>query len=244
MQATIDGSFDDAESLANEFLAEGRRFQDANVIHAFGVLTATVRWHQGRSHEMIDGLYDLSVKYPGLLGWRCALAAFLADNGYRERAMRELGWIARDGLSNLPSDMHWLLNTALLAEACGILADPGWSGIVYGQLKPYENRLVVFGFGVGSWGSVSRSLGILATTMSRWAEAEEHFQAALTREIRSGARPWVAWTLLAYARMLVIQGRISDRDRAAELAAAAKRIGSALGMARLSNEASELVPSV
>ena len=108
---------------------------------------------------------------------------FLADNGHRERAMRELGWIARDGLSNVPRDMHWLLCTALLAEACGILADPGWSAIVYRQLKPYENRLVVFGYGVGSWGSVSRSLGILATTMSRWAEAEEHFQTALAQEM-------------------------------------------------------------
>ena len=191
---------------------------------------------------MIDRLYDLSVKYPALLGWRCALAAFLADNGHRERAMRELGWIARDGLSNLPRDMHWLLCTALLAEACGILADPGWSAIVYRQLKPYKNRLVVFGYGVGSWGSVSRSLGLLATTMSRWAEAEEHFQdRACPRDTIWRSRPWVAWTLLAYARMLVIQGRISDRDRAADLAAAARRIGSALGMTRLSNEASGLL---
>jgi tetratricopeptide (TPR) repeat protein len=241
MQATIDGRFDDAERLANEFLAEGQRFQDANAIHAFGTLIATVRWHQGRSHEMIDRLYDLSVKYPTLLGWRCALAAFLAENGYRERAMQELGWVARDELSNVPRDMHWLLCTALLAEACGILADPRWSAIVYRQLKPYKNRLVVFGYGVGSWGSVSRLLGILATTMSRWAEAEEHFQTALARETRSRIQPWVAWTLLAYARMLVIQGRISDRDRATELATAAQEIGSALGMTRLSDEAAQLI---
>jgi hypothetical protein len=77
--------------------------------------------------------------------------------------------------------------------------------------------------------------------MSRWAEAEQHFQAALAREMRSKMRPWVAWTLLAYARMLVIQGRITDRDRAAELATAARRIGSALGMQRLSIKASELL---
>jgi len=77
--------------------------------------------------------------------------------------------------------------------------------------------------------------------MSRWAEAEEHFQAALAREVRSEIQPWVARTLLAYARMLVIRGRISDRDRAAELASSAKHIGSALGMTRLSDAASELL---
>jgi hypothetical protein len=158
--------------------------------------------------------------------------------------MRELGWIARDGLSNVPPDMNWLHCTALFAEACGILADTGWSAVVYRQLKPYKDRLVVFGYGVGSWGSVSRSLGILATTMSRWAEGEEYFRTALAREMRSGTRPWVAWTLLAYARMLVIQGRILDRDRAAELARAARRIASTLGMTRLSDEASELLEQV
>jgi DNA-binding winged helix-turn-helix (wHTH) protein/tetratricopeptide (TPR) repeat protein len=241
MRAAIDGRFDDAEFLAGKFLAEGRRYHDANTIHAFGVLVATVRWHQGRSHEMVDALYDLSVRYPALSGWRCALSAFLADNGHRERAVRELGWIARDGFSNLPPDMHWLLCNALLAEACGILADPGWSSIVYRELEPYRNRLVVFGYGVGSWGSVSRSLGILATTMSRWPEAERHFQTALAQETRSGARPWFAWTLLAYARMLVLQGRISDRDRAAELANAAREIGEELGMKKLRHEASELL---
>jgi DNA-binding winged helix-turn-helix (wHTH) protein/tetratricopeptide (TPR) repeat protein len=241
MRATIDGSFDDAESLAKEFLAEGQRFEDANAIHAFGTLIATVRWHQGRSGEMIDGLYDNSVRYPALLGWRCALAAFLADNGLRERAMREVRWIARHGLSELPRDMHWLLCTTLLAEACGIVADPAWSAVVYRQLKPYKDRLVVFGYGVGSWGSVSRSLGILATAMSRWAEAERYFQAALALETRSRMQPWVAWTLLAFARMLVIQGRRSDRDRAAELATAARRIGLELGMTRLTDAASELL---
>jgi hypothetical protein len=80
--------------------------------------------------------------------------------------------------------------------------------------------------------------------MSRWEEAERHFQAAIAREMKSKIQPWVAWTLLAYARMLVVQGRISDRDRAAELATEAQRIGSALGMTRLSREASELLPSV
>ena len=68
MRAAIDGRFDDAERLAKEFLAEGRRFQDANVIHAFGVLIATVRWHQGRSHEMIDGLYRSQRQVPRSIG--------------------------------------------------------------------------------------------------------------------------------------------------------------------------------
>jgi len=241
VRATIDGRFDDAERLAGKFLAEGQRFQDANVIHSFCALIATVRWHQGRGHEVIDGLAELSTRYPAAVAWRCGLAAFLAESGHRERAARELRWIARDGLSEVPREMNRLLCTVLLAEVCGILNDAGWAAIVYRQLKPYKNRLVVFGYGVGSWGSVSRALGILATTMSRWAEAEEHFKTALGLEMRSGMQPWVAWTMLAYGRMLVVQGRISDRDRADELASAARRIGTTLGMARLSDEASGLL---
>jgi hypothetical protein len=149
--------------------------------------------------------------------------------------------MARHGLSGLPRDIHWLPCAALHAEACGILGDPAWAAPVYRELKPYGERMVVFGYGAGSWGSVSRSLGLLATAMSRWDEAEEHFRMALDRELRCGARPWVAWTLLAYARMLVRQGRVSDRDRAVSLAGGAKEIGSALGMAKLSGAASELM---
>jgi hypothetical protein len=244
IRATIDGRFDDAECLANEFLAEGRRFQDANVIHSVGALIATVRWHQSRSHEMMDALSELSARYPTVVGWRCGLALFLAENGNRERALRELGWVARDGLSKVPRDMNWLLCMALLAEVCGVLGDAGWAAVVYRQLKPYASRLVVLGYGVSVWGSVARSLGLLTTTMSRWPEAEEYFQTALAQEMRSMIQPWIAWTLLAYARMLVLQGRIADRDRAIELAAAARRIGSELGMTRLSNEASELLANV
>jgi hypothetical protein len=41
--------------------------------------------------------------------------------------------------------------------------------------------------------------------------------------------------------MLVIQGRRLDRDRAAELATAAKEIGLALGMTKLTDSALELL---
>jgi hypothetical protein len=77
--------------------------------------------------------------------------------------------------------------------------------------------------------------------MSRWTEAEEHFKTGLALEMRSGMKPWAAWTLLAYARMLVTRGRIADRDRAVELASEARRIGSELGMAGLNNAALELL---
>ncbi len=244
VRATIEGEFDDAERFANEFLAKGMRFRDTNVIHSYCALIATVRWHQGRSHEVIEGLSELSSRYPAVVGWRCCLALYLAENGYREKAMRELRFAARDRLSAIPRDMNWLLSMALLAETCGVLADAGWSALVYRQLKPYAGRLVVLGYGVSAWGSVSRSLGILATTMSRWAEAEAHFRAALAQETRSRIQPWVARTLLAFARMLVLQGRISDRDRAAESARRAKRIGLALGMTKLANEASVLLEQI
>src|SRR5439155_12836021 len=46
-------------------------------------------------------------------------------------------------------------------------------------------------------------LGLLATTMARWAEAARHFEAALEMNARMGAAPRVAHTQFAYARMLL-----------------------------------------
>ena len=52
-------------------------------------------------------------------------------------------------------------------------------------------------------GSASHYLGMLAATMERWDDAEQHFQEALAMNARIGARPWLAYTQHQYARMLL-----------------------------------------
>ena len=91
---------------------------------------------------------------------------------------------------------------------------------------PYEQRYAQAPVEV-SFGSVARGLGVLATTLRRFDDAERHFAAALEIERRMRARPWLAHTQHDLATMLLARG---DRERAREHAAEAVRIYRELGM--------------
>jgi hypothetical protein len=83
-------------------------------------------------------------------------------------------------------------------------------------LAPYASQVAV-AYPEISIGSVARYLGLLASTLARWEDAEHHFEDAIATNERIGARPWLAHTQEDYARMLLDHGRPSDQERAAEL---------------------------
>jgi DNA-binding CsgD family transcriptional regulator len=80
--------------------------------------------------------------------------------------------------------------------------------------------------GVGYYGAASRYLGLLAGTMSRWEEAERHFQDAMHLDSRMGASTWLTHVQHDYAQMLVRWNSAGDRDKATSL------VGRALVTAR------------
>jgi len=79
-------------------------------------------------------------------------------------------------------------------------------------------------------GAASRSLGILAATMSRWDDAGGHFERALEMNAAMGARPSVAHTQHDYAQMLIQRGHAGDAEHARELLTAAAATYRELGM--------------
>ena len=62
-----------------------------------------------------------------------------------------------------------------------------------------------------SAGSTSRYLGLLATAMSRWQDAERYFVAAIEMDRRTGGRPWLAHGQRDYAGMLLARAVPGDR---------------------------------
>ncbi len=99
-----------------------------------------------------------------------------------------------------------------------------------------------------SWGSArhssrsSRYLGLLASTMERWGDAERHFRRALEVNERIGARPWLAHTQEDYARMLLARATLGDRDKALQLLADARSRYRELGMDSWAERASDIEP--
>jgi uncharacterized protein HemY len=101
------------------------------------------------------------------------------------------------------------------------------------MMLPYKSINVLMGVGAACYGSASRYLGALATTMERWDEAEQHLDDALTMNRRMGARPWLAHTQYQYARMLLSRDRLGDSEKAVALLRDALATARELGMRAL-----------
>jgi tetratricopeptide (TPR) repeat protein len=140
--------------------------------------------------------------------------------------------LAVDDFEDLPRDGLWAGSVATLAEVVAHLDDVPRARALYHLLLPFADRCVVLMSFICA-GSVERSLGVLATVMSRHEEAARHFEAALVCNARIDSRIWLAYTQHDYARMLLLRGRAQDRQRASELLDEALAAAGQLGLTAL-----------
>ncbi len=180
--------------------------------------------------EQVEGaLRDLVDHHPARPVFRCVLAHLHARLGRLPHAERALAELARDDFSDLPFDQEWLFAMSLLAETSALVDNPYSASALYTLLLPW-GALNVADMAEGIRGSVSRYLGLLAFTLSRWEDAARHFEDALAMNEKMGARPWLAHTQHDYARMLLARGGSGYRERAGELLDAALATYRELGM--------------
>ena len=144
--------------------------------------------------------------------------------------------LAADSFAAVPFDIEWLYGMSLLADTCALLGDSGAAAELYALLLPYSGFIAV-DVPEGMRGSVSRYLGLLATTMNRVEDALRHFEDAMAMNARLGARPWLAQTQDDYGRVLLDLG---ETERASELIAAANATYRELGMKSHAASASAL----
>ena len=133
---------------------------------------------------------------------------------------------------------RWL---ARLAEVCAGVASVEHANRLYEALMPYA-RLNVYLESSDIGGCVSYYLGLLATTLELWDEAEEHFNVALELNSEWGYRLHIANTQYAWGEMLLRRGRAEDRQRALELLEQARALAGEMGSVRLQRLIDELVP--
>jgi len=170
----------------------------------------------------------LAAEYPALPVFRCVLARLEAVLGMPQ-ARQTLDALATGEFSFLPFDQEWLFGMSFLAETCALVGDAGTAATLYRLLEPWASFNAV-DVGEGIRGSVSRYLGILATTLARWDEAERHFEHALAANERMGLRPWLAHTQRDYGRMLLARNNPGDSEHARQLVATAQSTYRELGM--------------
>ena len=220
--ALLEGSLEEAETLADRALELGGRAQSwsADVCHMLQLFV--LRRDQGRLGEIEARLRRLAGENPTYLILECARMLTAAELGHAAEARGSLtGLVGR-----LPFDEEWLVSMGCLAETAYLIEDAESAAVIYDALHPYPDRVAV-SYPEVSTGSVSRPLGLLATTLARWEDAERHFDTALEVNERIGARSWLAHTRHDYAQMLTsAMGPVMRKGRAGSWPRRGRRTGS------------------
>ena len=243
MWALLQGSLDEAETLAEQ--AHSLQPHGPNGYFAYNDLLEVLRWDQGRLQELRRNRRDQVTPFPRV-GFSSGLVSMAdADPGAGDRTRRVLQSLV-DELPDRPRDGLWLPAVALACLLTSHLDQPDAADSLYPLLVPYTTRIiaVTMPHPIVCFGSASFHLALLATVSSRWAEAGDHFEAAIRAHEQLGARPLLARTHYEYARMLLRQGQAADQRRALGLLDRALATADAVGMTALSQDGRRLRQAV
>jgi DNA-binding CsgD family transcriptional regulator/tetratricopeptide (TPR) repeat protein len=186
------------------------------------IQTFELRRAQGRLREIDGPLQTLLAldRGNGLAGaWRPAIAVLLAELGRLEQLRDTLRLVRRDGLDAIAGP---LLTPALvyLAEAVVPVDDAALAGELYERLEPQAGKIATLAGSVAYYGASDRYLGVLATTLGRFALADQHLVDAIALDEACGAVTCQAYALYERGRLAVRRGQ-QERAGAAFRAARA-----------------------
>lgn len=237
MRALLEGRFVEAERLGGEARAIGERVGLPEARSSHRGQEVLLRYEQGRLGDLAEEHAAYAAGLPTISVEHCVLALIYAETDRPQDARRELDRLAASDFAAIPHDVHWLPAIICLSRVCATLGDPRHAATLYRLLSPHAHRIAVAGGGNVCFGAVSHDLGILAATTGHWDAAARHFDDALVRNLRLGARPLLARVRHAYAAMLVARDHPDDRARARDLLDQVLVTARELGMARLEAQA-------
>jgi hypothetical protein len=194
-------------------LAESTRQPDGPLYLATQLLG--IRSEQDRLEEVESVWADAVQQAPDAILPRVNLARILADLGRIVEAEALLRDLAVDDFTLIPVNNLWLWAMTCLSFVAARAGDEAISAGLHQRIAPYADQIA----GVTPlWiGSVSHYLGLTATTLRHFSEAEARFAAAEATHERIGAPTWLARTRLEWARMLLIRREPGDIERALAL---------------------------
>jgi hypothetical protein len=133
----------------------------------------------------------------------------------REEAVRaELDHLGHFGVARVPKIFLWAVTLLNVTPAVAGFGHRDEIVSLYNALSPYAGTNAQNSGAVTFLGSYSHHLGVLATALGRWDEAERHFAEAAAMHEGMGAHVWLARTRLEWATMLAARRRPEDAERA------------------------------
>jgi len=246
--ALHEGSFDDAERLSNaafEFVGKYPGPQNDELYGPISRFAQSILIDEGRGREILDAetAKRFRDRHHEVSTWRVAGLAQLVKLGRLDEVARELATIMAFNLADFERDSFWLTSMSCIAEAIELIGHAQHAAALYEQLLPFAHHNVTSSH-LGSRGSVSRYLALLAATLGMSEQAEEHFKAAVDANVLMRARPYTARTRLDWARHLKGTATTSSLERASRLAEEALAEATDLGMANLVSRCSAVVEQI
>jgi class 3 adenylate cyclase len=230
MRACMQGQYEEAERRAQQLLVIGQRLQNPFYVQSSLVQMFDIRLNQGRMGELEGAVKGTVQENPDNVPWLAGLAYLYAELERELEAREHFGKLASEDFADIPEDVSYLITLALAAMVAHFLHDARRAEILYGMLKPYDGLNITVNNGALCIGAASRILGVLASTMSRWDEAEAHFLDGIAGNEKIGDRPWLARGRFEYARMLLARDAVGGREKALEQLDHALPIFQELGM--------------
>jgi tetratricopeptide (TPR) repeat protein len=200
-----------------------------------------IRLEQGRLGEMDASIAEIVARQPGVAAFACLLAVTYTELGRNDEARALFERYAACAFQNIPRNVARLRSLTCMATVAAHLGDLVGAAVLYRLLAPYAEHVdEVAGLGAAT---VGHYLGILATTLGRFDEAENHFSTASASHARLGAPTWLARTRLEWSRMLLGRRGAGDTERARELLGQALTTARELGLANLERRTVALLGS-
>jgi DNA-binding CsgD family transcriptional regulator/tetratricopeptide (TPR) repeat protein len=198
-RALMVGRFAESEQFAQRFLEVSLRTED---ISAQGFYFAFV-WQAARVTGRFDHIdldppeLRLAEDIPVVMS---AHGLLLSVAGHRDRARLRLRQVAPQ-IATLPQDGRWLGTTMFTGRLAAEFDDRETVELCYRMLLPHKAYYGNASSGID--GSISRTLGVLATCLGDHEAALAHLRDAIVMERRIGSLPWLALAHLAMAKALV-----------------------------------------
>jgi tetratricopeptide (TPR) repeat protein len=227
--------------MAREALELGQTFGIPESLRIYRSQLFWIRYDQGRLDTLADRIERAAAREQQDSSTLSAVALAFCELGRHHDARAVFDRIPL-GDSVLPSTFLWLYGMTMTAEACAVLGDVGRAAVLSERLGPYHEFLVGNTVAVAT-GAVPHYLGLLATTLGRYEEAERRFVAAAAVYERLSAPTLLARTRLESAQMLLLRREAGDGERARQLLGQALTTARKLGLGTVERRAVALLDS-
>ncbi|MDA0180042.1 AAA family ATPase [Solirubrobacter phytolaccae] len=196
--ALAQGRFDEAPALISRAYEIGAPTLAWNATAARALQRFIYCREQGGLAHYVLEVRDREDVFPSPLVHRSVLAHALAHLDRLDEAAELVVELLGHDLADWHVDEQWFVSLCLLAETCAMVGDVEAGAALYALLEPYadHNAVAVPELALDS---ASRPLGLLATLLGRFGDAERHFADAVAMNERMGARVWLEHTRRAQA---------------------------------------------